>query len=203
VQTFSGDVAEYSALNAAERLTYTGVSSPQPGAGAVDQWEVIVRAVSAARRCTLQGIEASGLPGQSFGALHVLLRSRDHQLPMSYLARHLAMTTGGFTKLADRLGQEGLIDRRSDSGDRRVVYARLTAKGVEVATSAVRDYETAVREHIVSALGESTLEAIAVAMTDLDRAMSTAAYAILDLPADRNPDLPERRQSRRRHATSA
>ena len=59
-----------------------------------------------------------------FAVLTLLLDSEDQRLPMSRIARDLAMTSGGFTKLADRMARDGLIDRRGSSGDRRVVFAR-------------------------------------------------------------------------------
>ena len=139
-------------------------------AGRSSNGRLVTRAVAAAQRRTLDRIEASGLPGQWFAALHLFLHSPDHRLSMSRIARDLSMTTGGFTKLADRLGSEGLIDRRNASGDRRMIFAVLTPKGLEVAQRAAADYEAAVNEHVVSVISAERLSAVAHVMRVLDAA---------------------------------
>ncbi|MDQ6848888.1 MAG: MarR family transcriptional regulator [Actinomycetota bacterium] len=59
--------------------------------------------------------------------LHSLLRAEDHRSPMSALAREVSMTSGGFTKLADRMARGGLIDRRSPA-DSAMRPAPMTAQ---------------------------------------------------------------------------
>ncbi|MGI8760664.1 MAG: MarR family winged helix-turn-helix transcriptional regulator [Jatrophihabitantaceae bacterium] len=127
----------------------------------VAQWELIVRAVSRTQLRVVQKIRESGLPAQSFGALHLLLSSTDHRLPMSRLARELSITSGGFTKMADRLGRDGLIDRRSSAGDRRVVYATLTEHGLQLAREMESLYAAALRERVLDVLSPDSLGALA------------------------------------------
>ncbi len=110
------------------------------------------------QRRLLASIEAEGLPGASFEALRLLLASDDRRMPMSRLARDLAMTAGGLTKLADRLARDGLIDRRNSSDDRRVVYAALTEKGAELATRTLEIYRAGLREHVLSVLSPTKLQ---------------------------------------------
>jgi DNA-binding MarR family transcriptional regulator len=50
-------------------------------------------------------------------------------LKMRELSRLLMVTGGNVTGLADRLAEEGLIERRDDPRDRRAYYVSLTAKG--------------------------------------------------------------------------
>ena len=95
-----------------------------------------------------------------FSVLHLLLNSVEHRLPMTSLARELSITTGGFTKLADRMAREGLIDRRGSSGDRRVVYATLTADGLLSAQKCEAQYREGLREHVADALTPSLLAAL-------------------------------------------
>ena len=66
-------------------------------------------------------------------ALQLLLRSPHHRLSMSRIARDLSMTTGGLSKLVQRLAVAGLIDRRGTSTDRRRRFAGLTPAGLELA----------------------------------------------------------------------
>ena len=170
----------------------------EPDSAAVEQWALVTRAVAAAQRRTLDRIEAAGLPGQWFAALHLLLHSPDHRLSMSRIARDLSMTTGGFTKLADRLGREGLIDRRNASGDRRMIFAVLTPKGLDVAQRAAADCAAAVNEHVVSVISAEQLRTVAQVMRVLDAAdheVGDSADADADTAViqERDAELPERR----------
>lgn len=134
----------------------------------VTNWELIAGAVARTQERVLARIEEAGLPSQWFAALHLLVGSSDHRMPMSRLARDLSMTSGGFTKLADRMGQEGLIDRRNSSGDRRVVYAALTEAGLRLARRTERQYKAALREHVLDVLTAARLAALAASARALD-----------------------------------
>ena len=106
------------------------------------------------------------------------------------------MTSGGFTKLADRMAREGLIDRRSSVADRRVVNATLTDGGMLMAQQATRLYRGALRECLLGVVSADDLESVAATM----RALSTAHAASVEvneapevLPAARGPAVPDRR----------
>jgi DNA-binding MarR family transcriptional regulator len=65
----------------------------------------------------------------------VLLLSRSPQsgVSMSTLAREIGFTSGGLTKVADRLARRDLVQRVSDASDRRTVNLALTEAGVRMA----------------------------------------------------------------------
>lgn len=136
----------------------------------VTHWDLVLSATSTAHRRVLRRIEDSGVPGPWFAVLHRLLRADDNRLPMSRLAKDLSITSGGFTKLADRMAREGLIDRRGSSGDRRVVYATLTPTGLEMAKRLVADYQSAVREHVGAVLTTAQFDGLVDAMQSLSEA---------------------------------
>lgn len=48
---------------------------------------------------------------------------------MSELAGQIAVTSGGVTRMIDRLSQEGLAERQACESDRRVQYAVITDAG--------------------------------------------------------------------------
>ena len=52
---------------------------------------------------------------------------------MTRLVDEVSFSSGGFTKLADRLEADGLIERRDDPTDRRVRNAALTPEGERLA----------------------------------------------------------------------
>lgn len=165
------------------------------GARLVQDWELIRRAVLHTEQRIRADVGDLGVPGQSFGVLHLLLYAPNRRLPMTYLAREVSMTAGGFTKLADRLGNAGLIDRRGSEGDRRVVYAALTAAGVRVARRAERRYQAALERHVSSAITPNQLSAAAQRLRPLDEALRAAAGELPETVQPREPSLPDRRRA--------
>lgn len=166
------------------------------------QWELLARAVERTQQRVLDRVEELGVPSAWFGVLHELLSHRDHSLPMSRLARELSMTSGGFTKLADRMGQEGLIDRRASVGDRRVVFAALTADGLRLARKAERVYQVALREYVFELVPSGVLTRLAAGLRPLDEAAADALVEAPVMAARRDPELPERRARFASRATS-
>jgi MarR family transcriptional regulator, 2-MHQ and catechol-resistance regulon repressor len=73
--------------------------------------------------------EVGGLPGPRFELLLRLARSPGEQLTMSELGEQLGVTSGGATRLVDRVAADGLVERRACSNDRRVHHVRLTEGG--------------------------------------------------------------------------
>jgi MarR family transcriptional regulator, 2-MHQ and catechol-resistance regulon repressor len=69
------------------------------------------------------------LPHAWFEVLIRLSRSVDGQLTMSALAEQVTLTTGGVTRLVDRMEAAGLVERRPCRTDRRVSYAAITDAG--------------------------------------------------------------------------
>ena len=89
---------------------------------------------------------ASGVPISTFEVLIRLLRSPGHQLRLTDLGRQLAITTGGVTRLIDRLEAQHLVERVRATDDRRAVYARLTDEGRDTAIRVLPDHTTDLRQ---------------------------------------------------------
>jgi MarR family transcriptional regulator, 2-MHQ and catechol-resistance regulon repressor len=64
-----------------------------------------------------------------FDVLANLDQAQDHVLSTSQLARLLIASQGNITRLLDRMEQDGLIQRRAHTGDRRVSEIALTTAG--------------------------------------------------------------------------
>jgi MarR family transcriptional regulator, 2-MHQ and catechol-resistance regulon repressor len=73
--------------------------------------------------------EEGGMPGPRFELLLRLGRSPGDELTMSELAAQLGVTSGGATRLVDRVAADGLVERRPCESDRRVHHVRLTDAG--------------------------------------------------------------------------
>lgn len=77
-----------------------------------------------------QSFEPFGLSPSEFWLLAELRRvGEPHQLTPTELRRTLIRSSGGITKVLDRLEREGLLKRRPDASDRRGSLVQLTAKG--------------------------------------------------------------------------
>ena len=114
----------------------------------VRHWHDIESAAARLHRQLDADLEAAGVPPQWYPALELLLGAEGHRLPMSTLARELSMTSGGFSKLADRMAADGLIDRRGTIDDRRVVHATLTDAGYAMASTARAAFVRALRKRV-------------------------------------------------------
>ncbi|MEU9993967.1 MarR family transcriptional regulator [Streptomyces sp. NPDC050848] len=76
-------------------------------------------------------IERHGLSVAGFDVLTALRRAGEpYRLTAGQLADSGLVSSAGVTLRIDRLEKDGLIVRERDAGDRRIVYSRLTDKGL-------------------------------------------------------------------------
>ncbi|WP_298180922.1 MarR family transcriptional regulator [Saccharomonospora sp.] len=105
-----------------------------------------------------------GLAPASFDVLLRLVRSPDYRMPMTRLAHEAALSSGGFTKVADRLCEAGLIRRIPSDQDRRVIYACLTEHGIDIAQQARSACADILRHTVLAPLGPDASKSLAQAM---------------------------------------
>ncbi|HEY2281170.1 MAG TPA: MarR family transcriptional regulator [Streptosporangiaceae bacterium] len=160
--------------------------------GLADTWKTVVRGYTHVTEMLTEQVEReTGLPGVEFLVLVWLLRgdsggrdASDVAVPLSKLARQVAFSSGGFTKVADRLEQAGLIKRQPSASDRRVTHAVLTDPGRVLAERAFTVYCQGLRELVVERLGQDGLQVLADHMSRLSG--DTPSHpASQDLPAPR------------------
>jgi DNA-binding MarR family transcriptional regulator len=153
----------------------------------LDAWTGIVRGFAHVNRTLACQVEQeTGLAPPDFFVLSRLWRSPDPAVPLSTLGRELAFSSGGFTKVADRLQQAGLIVRQPSPSDRRVTNAVLTPAGRATAERALSVYCTALRELVLRHLGTDGLRGMVGQMSRLG-----------DLPPCRLAEQPEPRATAR------
>jgi DNA-binding MarR family transcriptional regulator len=134
----------------------------------VTWWGLVVEGCDRTTRRTVRdlGVDVA-VPGPWFEVLLRLLRTPGHRLPMTRLAHEVSLTSGGFTKFADRLVRAGLIERQGSASDRRVTYVALTGEGLDIARRAHERHVAALRRHFLGALGEQDAERLAALMRRL------------------------------------
>lgn len=69
------------------------------------------------------------LPHSWFEVMLRISRAEGGMASMGSLAEQVALTTGGITRMVDRMIATGLVERVPCPSDRRVVYATLTTAG--------------------------------------------------------------------------
>lgn len=121
--------------------------------------------------------EVFGRYGINMASFDVLAALRRSGPPYRRTAGDLAgiglITTGGLTLRLDRLEQAGLITRERDTADRRVVYAQLTAAGLELTGQVAREH-FANELRMLAGLSKSERTQLADLLAKLERSLIDA-----------------------------
>jgi DNA-binding MarR family transcriptional regulator len=137
-------------------------------------WAVTEEGFRNTYRVLAADIEQAGLPIQWYEVLVRLLRNPEHRLPMNRLAGDIDMTSGGYTKLVDRLEAADLVERVPAVDDRRVIYTSLTDTGRAVAEQAIARHEVHLREVLMGTLTAQQVQTLADLMGHLRTAHQPA-----------------------------
>lgn len=107
----------------------------------------LLRAHAAATRTLNAKLQAEhGLSLSGYEALYLLSQAEGGRLRRVDLARSLALTPSGVTRLLEGLEAAVLVERTFCSSDLRVAYAQLTDAGAEKLQAASCGHEGSVRE---------------------------------------------------------
>lgn len=144
----------------------------------VSCWGLVIEGYVATQdRLMAEIAERFDLAPASFDVLIRLVRSSDYRMPMTRLATEAALSSGGFTKVADRLVVAGLLRREPCETDRRVTYAVLTDHGLRVANEARRACADILRRIVLTPLGVERSGRLAETMRILRTANQTTGEA--------------------------
>lgn len=127
----------------------------------LDTWYEVRAATTTVDELVAEAIErAVGLEMTTAEVLMRLLRAPRHSVPTTELARDVSFSSGGFTKVVDRLEGEGLVQRRPDIADRRVSLIALTSAGEASAKQAAATMTLTLRRHVGRPLGAAGLRTL-------------------------------------------
>lgn len=142
-----------------------GLRTPDGDDAAITAWGIVIEGFLPTQAQVMDSVAARfGLAPAPFDILLRLLRTPGCRMPMTQLAREAALSSGGFTKVADRLVRAGCLRREPSAEDRRVIYAVLTPAGRAQAEEARAICAAAVREHVLAPLGPELSGALVDAM---------------------------------------
>lgn len=94
------------------------------------------------------------------------------QMRMSNLAETMGVTLPSCTNLVERLTRSGMVERRSDPGDRRVVLCVLTPEG-EALVTRLRQVREMVSNKLLERLTTEELRVVVRAMELLQKAAAS------------------------------
>lgn len=126
----------------------------------------LIRTADLFRRLVADVVEPLGITSQQYNVLRILRGAGKDGLPTLEIAERMIEQTPGITRLIDRLEAKKLVSRERSSTDRRCVYCRITAAGLEMLDS----LDTPVDDASGSSLDSLTKRELAQLVALLDRA---------------------------------
>jgi DNA-binding MarR family transcriptional regulator len=102
-----------------------------------------------------------GISHLVFEVLLILGRASEPGLSMRAVAQEQVLTTGGATRLVDRMETAGLVTRAESPDDRRGKLVRLTPLGEETAVRAARVHLENIKRYFVEPLPAADRERFA------------------------------------------
>ncbi|MEV4740691.1 MarR family transcriptional regulator [Streptomyces sp. NPDC049555] len=118
--------------------------------------------------------EECGISHLMFEVLLILGRAGEAGLPMRAIAQERVLSTGGVTRLVDRMEAAGLVRRAADPGDRRGRLVRLTPQGEETVVRAARVHRENIRRHFLEPLPQEHRDRFAEDLRTLSHAARDA-----------------------------
>jgi len=110
----------------------------------------------------------SGISHAMFEVL-LLLAARPEGAPMGDLSRGLVLTSGGATRLIDRMIEAGLVRRERSREDKRVQVVTLTAAGADKLVEAARRHAEELERHVFGVLTPDRAAAVVDGLDELGR----------------------------------
>jgi DNA-binding MarR family transcriptional regulator len=109
--------------------------------------------------------QSVGIPLVFFDVLIHVGAAPEGRLTMSTLSSDVALTTGGVTRLVDRMVEAGLVARQNCPSDRRSIHVVLTPAGRGVLERAVAQHVDSIDRHLMAHLDADDRTALVVALT--------------------------------------
>ena len=77
----------------------------------------------------MKGFQPFDMPKQQVELLFMVMK--DNGMPMSYYSEKMMVSKPNLTVIADKLIEDGLIERGFDPKDRRIIVLKITQKGMD------------------------------------------------------------------------
>jgi DNA-binding MarR family transcriptional regulator len=128
-----------------------------PGQG----WSQLVRAYAAiARELDARLSAEHDLTINEYEVLLLLARAEEHRMRRIDLATQLILSPSGITRMLDRLGAAGLVEKAECPSDARVTYAVLSDDGMSRLKAAGRSHDAVIEQMVGTRLDKRELETL-------------------------------------------
>jgi DNA-binding MarR family transcriptional regulator len=101
-----------------------------------------------------------GITLSQYDVLLRLAETAEGRMKMSELADAIVYSTGGLTRLFERMRQSGLVRREPSAVDRRVIYGALTEQGMERLRTASAVHLDGVHRHFSAYLADDEVDTV-------------------------------------------
>lgn len=171
---------------------YLTIDDVEPGievAPAVTLWGLMLEVYAElSRRLEDDLIRATGLNMTWVEVLIRLARTPGQRLRLTQLGDMVSFTSGGISKLVDRMERAGLLARHVDPSDRRATVVSITPSGQVAIRDALEVHVPSLRRHFVGALTPAQADELENVLRTLRAALETERCD----PQARRAPLPRR-----------
>jgi DNA-binding MarR family transcriptional regulator len=128
---------------------------------AKQSWARLVRAYAAiARELDARLSSEHDLTINEYEVLLLLARAEEFRLRRIDIATQLILSPSGITRMLDRLGDAGLVEKAECASDRRVTYAVLTEDGMSRLKAAGRSHDAVIEQLVGARLAKPELKTL-------------------------------------------
>jgi DNA-binding MarR family transcriptional regulator len=144
-------------------------------------WSRLVRAYTAiARELDTRLNSQHDLTINEYEVLLLLSRAEERKMRRVDLATELVLSPSGITRMLDRLGAAGLVEKGDCASDARITYAVLTDAGLNRLKEAGRSHDAVIEQMVGEQLGERELKRLAEILERLPAAEGDAECTVAD-----------------------
>lgn len=123
------------------------------------------------RKLAMTALAGANLPITPLQIEIIRLLAESGELPITRISEGLNITKAQMTHLIDRLGEMEMVERRTDTSDRRIVNIALTQKGKELICSHDLRLRAAARETL-SCLSEEELKNLSASLESIHKILA-------------------------------
>lgn len=127
---------------------------------AAEAWEELFRAQVTLMRRFEAGDDFAPLTSREYDVLFQLSLGEDRAMRMRDLTALILLSQPSLSRMVDRLGARGLVERRAAPGDARGVVVALTEEGIRLQREIGRHHVRSIRRYVGGALDEEELRTL-------------------------------------------
>jgi MarR family 2-MHQ and catechol resistance regulon transcriptional repressor len=109
-----------------------------------ETWERLSQCYQMTQKKAREALRGSGLTQPQFLVMTQI--AEEEGIPLTRIGENMLVTGGNITGIIDRLEREGLVKRKRDGEDRRIIRAFFTPKGQKTYKQALPAYDRFMRQ---------------------------------------------------------